>query len=134
MSASSSTSSDPVECLLAQAAILETQATTLETQAATIRTLVKALRATPATDDPLLDLRQLQERYQIGRSAALNAIRSGELPAVTGSRRRVMVRASDVDRWLASRPVTPRPPRSAPAEPVETLDDWDRAIGLGGRR
>jgi hypothetical protein len=102
--------------LLAQAAALHAQADALEALAL----------ALPDHDaDELLDLTQLRQCYQLGRASILGAVERGELVASRGARRRILVRRSAAEAWLASRPVSPR--ASSLPEPDATLDDWERA-------
>lgn len=80
-----------------------------------------------APDDPLLDLQEIAERYAVGRRAVVGAIRRGDLAAAEGPRRRILVRASEVRRWLESRPV--RPGLRA-VDDVDT-DPLERALASG---
>lgn len=71
--------------------------------------------------DDLLDMKQVAERYGIGRRAAQAAARRGEIELSQGPRRRLLVRASEVERWLTQRkyiaatakPGKPNPRRGA---------------------
>lgn len=126
---------DPVQAaLLLLAESDEIRAKSDEIRAKALRALAAYWQTAPAADDPLLDRRQRRQAYPGLGSVIEAAIASGELPATRGSRQRALVRRSAIEAWLAARPVTPRPPKSAPAEPIDSIDAWDRAVGLGGRR
>lgn len=97
------------QALRAQAAVLEAAATDAES-------------STRPDDDALLTLADLERDYHLGRDALQAAIRRDELHAVRGGRRRIMVRRSEVERWLASRPYRPGP-RRAESQPTD-IDAW----------
>ena len=86
-------------------------------RAALVRAALDACRAAAALleaelsapvaepDDPLLDLLEIRALHGVGRIAVSEAIRRGDLRASQGPRRRILVRASEVRRWLESRPM-----------------------------
>lgn len=69
----------------------------------------------------LLDLKQVAERYRIGRDSVLAAAKRGEIALSQGPRRKFLVRADEVERWLTHRTYTP-PDRTVPTD----MEDWDR--------
>jgi hypothetical protein len=69
----------------------------------------------------LLDLKQVAERYRIGRDSVLAAAKRGEVVLSQGPRRKFLVRADEVERWLTERKYVP-PDRTMPAD----LEEWDR--------
>jgi hypothetical protein len=86
--------------------------------------------------DDLLDMKQVAERYGIGRRAAQAAARRGEVELSQGPRRRLLVRASEVERWLTQRKYTP--PIAKPVGELDAhgqaLDAIERAIAAGRLR
>lgn len=122
----------PLEKINVRAEVLRVQAANLRVQADVIDALAAAMQITPDTDD-LLDRRQRRELYPGLGSAIDDAIADGSLPACRGSKQRSLVRRSAIESWLESRPVAPRPPRSASAEPIDDLESWDRQVLGGGR-
>jgi hypothetical protein len=110
---------------------LRQQAQLMRLQADTLDALADALPDNEA--DELLDASQALESYGIGRDGILAAVDRGELEAIRGARKKLLVRRSEIERWIASRPVKPRP-RKVEAE--SSIDAWEaeveRAIG-GGR-
>lgn len=81
--------------------------------------VVEALAAEGRHD--LLDLKQVAERYRIGRDSVLAAAKRGEIVLSQGPRRKFLVRGGEVERWLTERKYVPRD-RAVPAD----LEDWDR--------
>ncbi|MES1173564.1 MAG: helix-turn-helix domain-containing protein [Myxococcales bacterium] len=99
--------------LRAQAAALRVQADTLDALAGTF---------SPESDD-LLGVAECRA-LGVGRDALTGAADRGELAVSRGVRGKLLVRKSELDRWLASKPYTPSPkPDAAP-----DLDAWDRAV------
>jgi len=99
--------------LRAQAAALRVQADVLEALAATLG---------PESDD-LLGVDECKARG-VGRDALTAAAQRGELELTRGPRKRLQVRRSELDRWLASKPYTP----TAKAEPAASLDECERRV------
>lgn len=114
-------------------ALLLAQADALESQAATLRALAETADNDTAGPDPLLDADETLERHGIGRDGLKAAGDRGELKLSRGSRGKLLVRESELIRYLESRPYQPR--RAKP-EPV-TGDSWDaemeRQLAKGGR-
>lgn len=81
--------------------------------------------------DELLDIRQTTERYGIGRRAVQAAARRGEVMLSQGPRRRLLARASEVERWLTQRkynpPVATNPTEDRDAR-AQAFDAIERAI------
>lgn len=121
--------------LRAQATNCRAQATTLLAQADTLEALAaEAERGSGA--DPVLDSEQTLARYSIGRDGLKAAAERGELTLQRGARGKIMVRESELRRWLESRPYQARP-RKVEAE--TDLDAWEREqeaelARLGGGR
>lgn len=102
------------------AAALRVQAQALRAQADTLDALADAVeRDAP---DALLGLKELRE-HGVGRAALLGAADRGELAVSRGPRGRLQVRRSELDRWLASRPVERRQHDAN----IVDMDAWDRA-------
>ena len=78
--------------------------------------------ATTTEPDPWLGLDQLRAQYGITRESLGAATNRGELSPKRGPKGRVMVRRSDVEAWIESRPWTPSSRQAAPAD---DLDGWD---------
>lgn len=77
----------------------------------------------------LLDLRQVSERYSVGRDALLAAANRGEVELSQGPRRKFLIRAAELERWLTQKKYTPRD-RTVPVD----LEDWDRQVRLSLER
>ena len=71
----------------------------------------------------LLDLKQVFDRYRVGRGALLAAARRGEVELSHGPRRKLLIRAGEVERWLTQNRYRP-PNRSLSAD----LEEWDREV------
>jgi len=101
-----------------------------------VRAAVAEALAVKSWDD-LLDVKQTAERYGIGRRALQAAARRGEVELSQGPRRRFLVRASEVERWLTQRkynaPVATNPTSDMETR-AETLDAIERAIAAGRLR
>ena len=101
-----------------------------------VRAAVAEALAVKSRDD-LLDMKQTAERYGIGRRAVQAAARRGEVELSQGPRRRLLVRASEVERWLTQRkynpPVTTNPTGERDAR-AQALDPIERAIAAGRLR
>lgn len=69
----------------------------------------------------LLDLKQVAERYRIGRDSVVTAAKRGEIALSQGPRRKFLVRADEVERWLTHRICTP-PDRMVATD----MEEWDR--------
>lgn len=69
----------------------------------------------------LIDLKQVAERYRVGRDSVLAAAKRGEIALSQGPRRKFLVRAAEVERWLTERKYVP-PDRTVPAD----MEEWDR--------
>ena len=85
----------------------------------------------------LLDMKQIAERYGIGRGAVQAAARRGELELSQGPRRRLLVRAGEVDRWLTHRKYAPPSspaPRALHDACSEGTDAIERALAAGRLR
>lgn len=69
----------------------------------------------------LLDLKQVAERYRVGRDSVVTAAKRGEIALSQGPRRKFLVRADEVERWLTHRTYAP------PDRPVATdMEDWEQ--------
>lgn len=102
----------PAEALRAQAAALRAQADVLEALAASLA---------PEADD-LLDVAACKA-LGVGRDALLGAADRGELALARGPRRKLLVRRSELERWLASKPYQARDRERAP-----DLEAWTRSV------
>lgn len=69
----------------------------------------------------LLDLKQVLARYGVGRNALLGAAKRGDIELSQGPRRKFLVRAAEVERWLTEKRYTP-PDRTVPVD----MEDWER--------
>jgi len=69
----------------------------------------------------LLDLKQVAERYRVGRDSLVSAAKRGEIALSQGPRRKFLVRADEVERWLTHRTYTP-PHRTVAID----MEDWER--------
>ena len=78
--------------------------------------------ATAGQRDELLDLRQVEARFGVSAGTARAAIRRGDVSASRGPRQRLLVRESEIERWLTSRPVQPRRKQ----ESVVDLSTWEQ--------
>jgi hypothetical protein len=85
-----------------------------------IRVVVAEALGVKAKHD-LLDMKQLFERYQVGRAALLGAAKRGEIELYQGPRRKFLVRAGEVEKWLTQCKYVP-PIRST----AKDLEDWER--------
>lgn len=98
--------------------------------------------AGPEAHDDLLGLPELRRLFGIGRDALLAAIDRGEIEAHRGTRQRLLVRRSEAERWIASRPAQPRQARQTRAplvEDPEPITSWQeraeqRRREIGGTR
>jgi hypothetical protein len=91
----------------------------LRRQADEVAILIGEARTAPS--DPLLGLKQIKERYGCGRWAIRSAIDRQELSATKGPHNdEYLIRQSELERWLSSKPHVPRTPK-----PVEWRDDPD---------
>jgi hypothetical protein len=108
-----------------------TSALTNETMIVTLRVsdlreilrdvVAEALKVKAQTD--LLDLKQVFERYRVGRGAILAGANRGDLELSRGPRRKLLVRAAELERWLTGRKYWPvREP--AP----ESMEEWERQV------
>jgi hypothetical protein len=70
-----------------------------------------------------LDLKQVRERYGAGRDSILSAASRGELELSLGPRRKVLVRAGELERWLTETKYVPIRDRRSLAK---DLEEWDR--------
>lgn len=70
----------------------------------------------------LLDLKQVSERYRVGREALLGAAKRGEIELSQGPRRKFLVRAGELERWLTERKYTPPRARFV----AKDLEEWER--------
>ncbi len=71
----------------------------------------------------LLDLKQVAERYRVGRGSLLAAAKRKEIELSQGPRRKFLVRAGEVERWLTERKYEASSRRAA-AGPTD-LDQWE---------
>ena len=83
--------------------------------------VAEALKVKAQTD--LLDLKQVFERYRIGRDAILAGANRGDLELSRGPRRKLLVRAAELERWLTGRRYSP----VREATP-ETMEEWERQV------
>ena len=88
-----------------------------------IRRVVADAMAVKATRD-LLDLKQVAERYGIGRDALLAAARRGDIELSRGPRRKIWVRGYEIEQWITDHKFVPT---SRKAEPTN-LEEWDRQV------
>jgi len=84
-----------------------------------VRAVVAEALGVQAQHD-LLDLKQVFERYQVGRDALLGAAKRGELELSQGPRRKFLIRAGDLKAWLTKRKYA-APTRSL----AKDLEEWD---------
>jgi hypothetical protein len=111
-----------VEALLAEAEGHEALARAARLRAA-------AAVADPASDDERLDVKQTLEQFGVGRDGLKNAADRGKLAITRGARGKLLVRRSELIRWLDSRPY--RPTRKV--EPVgNDFDALDAELQRGG--
>lgn len=85
-----------------------------------VRAVVAETLGAQAKHD-LLNLKQVSERYRVGRAALLAAARRGEIELSLGPRRKFLVRAGELERWLTDRKYVP-PIRST----AKDLEEWER--------
>jgi hypothetical protein len=93
-----------------------------------VRAVVTEALGVHAQSD-LLDLKQVFQRYGVGRDAVLGAARRGEVELSQGPRRKFLVRAREIETWLTQRKYTP------PVQPTaKDMEEWERqadqALGL----
>jgi hypothetical protein len=105
-------------------ALLYAQADTMEAQARALRALADAYNDAGAAD-PLLDCEQIRKAYAMGAEAVRAAVTRGELTAVRAGRGKIMVRASELQRYLQSRPYQPTQRR--PLKTEKPANDFDAA-------
>lgn len=101
-----------------------------------VRAAVAETLAVKSRDD-LLDMKQTAERYGIGRRAVQAAARRGEVELSRGPRRRLLVRASEVERWLTQRkydPLFATNPARQPDARAQAFDAIEYAIAAGRLR
>jgi hypothetical protein len=114
---------DPVRAVTNQLRILEATARTLAESLGTLAALEES-RAIGDTGSGWLDLKAIADGYGIKRDAVLNAGDRGELTIKRGPRQKLLVKRSEMERWLGSKPYLPRAPKiSAPTSPS---NDWER--------
>lgn len=95
-----------------------------------IRGVVSEALAVQSKHD-LLDLKQVRERYGAGRDSILSAASRGELELSLGPRRKVLVRAGELERWLTETKYVPIRERRSLAK---DLEEWDRQAEAELRR
>ena len=83
--------------------------------------VAEALKVKAQTD--LLDMRQVLERYRIGRDAILAAAKRGDLALSRGPRRKLPVRVAELERWLTGKKYV-RNREPAP----ESMEEWERQV------
>jgi hypothetical protein len=83
--------------------------------------VAEALKVKAQTD--LLDMKQALERYRVGRDAILAGARRGELELSRGPRRKLLVRAAELERWLTGRKYTPSQRPTA-----RDMEEWGRQV------
>ncbi len=93
-----------------------------------VRAVINEALGVQAQHD-LLDLKQVFERYRVGRDALLGAAKRGEIELSQGPRRKFLVRAGELEKWLTKRKYTP-PTRSL----AKDLEEWDREAERDLRR
>ncbi|HET9954372.1 MAG TPA: hypothetical protein VFQ61_07705 [Polyangiaceae bacterium] len=93
-----------------------------------VRAVVADALATHAQHD-LLDLKQVFERYRVGRDALVAAAKRGEVELSQGPRRKFLIRARELEQWLTRRKYVP--PALATAK---DLQEWDRQADLALER
>jgi len=98
----------------------------LEAQAKILRALAAYQVEIGARTDRLLGLREIADLYHVGREGILAAVRRNELAACRGARACIMVRESELDRWIAARPVVTARAAGHGNSTDQSLDDWDR--------
>ena len=74
-------------------------------------------------EDPLLGVDELLEQFKLGRGTVQSAVERGELTASRGARGKILVRRSEVERWLKSRPYRPGVRRVVEADDSDALAD-----------
>ena len=79
-----------------------------------------ALTARPVPE--LLNLKQVRERYSVGRGALIAAARRTEIELFRGPKQTLLVRAADLERWLTTRRYVA--PHQGPAP--QTMEAWER--------
>ena len=88
--------------------------------------LIEALaKALPEGDeDPFLGVEEAQAEFNgIGRGTIATAAAAGELNASRGARGKILVRRSELARWIASRPFKPGPRRGTENDDSDALED-----------
>jgi hypothetical protein len=114
---------DPiVQALLAEAEGHESLARAARLRAA-------AATADPTADDEHLDVKQTHAEYGVARDGLKNAADRGELAITLGARGKLLVRRSELVRWLDSRPYRSKR-KVAPAE--NDFDAIDAELQRGG--
>jgi hypothetical protein len=84
---------------------LEAHEVDLRRRADEVRILIEEGKALASPSDPLLNLKEIKNRYNCGRWAIKEAIKRNELNASEGPHNReYLVRQSELERWLGSKP------------------------------
>ena len=113
----------------------------LSSARATVALLEAELEDVNAGDDPLLSLEDAAAKRNCSPWTLRGWTKTGRLPAVRGSRSKLLVRLSDVDAALEAQPVVPRlrkaPADEAPTEDEDLLDELvsrGDVVAKGGKR
>jgi len=96
-----------VAALRGAASTLKAHAEADIAQAASLLALAELIESS-AQAEALLTIREATAKYRVSESSLRDAVKCGQLSAVVGSRRKVLLRADDVLRWSSARVVTPR--------------------------
>lgn len=117
-------------------ALLLTKAKTLRALADDFEAQANALPAAEETD-PLLDVDQVMAEFGVGRDSLKAAAERGEIELLRGARGKLLIARSAVRTWIESRPVQPRPRKTASAADLVAWEDEANAqlrALQGGRR
>ena len=87
--------------------------------------LIEALaKSLPEGDeDPLLGVDEAQAEFGVGRGTIATAAAAGDLSASRGARGKILVRRSELARWIDSRPFKPGPRRVEEHDDSDALED-----------
>jgi hypothetical protein len=113
---------------------LEAHKAELVRRSADVELLIEEAKALVAPSDPLLGLRPIKDRYGVGRVAIRSAIDRGELQAKKGPHNdEYLIRQSELERWLSSKPYVPRQRKSAEwkDDPDAKTEQWFQELTRG---
>ena len=109
--------------------LVEAALSSAETTVSLLRAQLAEIDSAPA-NDPQLGCDELLKEFKLGRGTVQGAVERGELTASRGARGKILVRKSEIERWIASRPYRPGPRRVEETDDSDALEDALRSGDL----